>query len=1304
MIYPNDVPELTLFAKKVYLPKGERSGKGNLVFLYTETISETINEINQKSNYTPMTNYTHYFYNMVYSGRLYNTRFNIRDTDKKDIYEKVKTETSLTPVPSLTLEKFDRNCYFELSKYLQLYHKATDKLTVDLRISLFWNYLWKIMTDISLTGYNSKYLIINADKYSNAFEGKINQKLNNPLFIIYYTILRNPEVFRFFDQDICIYSKTLSFKINPSHIEKPTDANKYRQLLMRLLPHKASVIERSMDFKTIKKEETADKVSSNLKKEFNFTGEVNGETINTKDVASVISTEKKPVENKSKIDTELEKKAQQASELTTDEETAKKIAEEEMEKDRKLLEEMYQKAIEDSKPVSSASTARDRLIREQQGSIAVGDMTIDKLRSVQSTHMPIPKNDVSKVMKTTNDNMKTIKFANFDRTYNEEVMPKDMVNTFLSLNDKSLPLTIIKYDVQDTSDELNYKDTYTIVLEDSHRQRHTISVDIPKFIDDKFMWIGGSKKLILHQNFLYPVVKSGPDEVQIVTNYNKMFIQRFGTKSISSLERLKKLVSSEPDVLEYFETGYAFKLNADYVTTVEYDELSKQFLRFETDNCNIYFSQQEAFEVVDTKGVVVGSTEMFIGFIDNKPILIDFDTQRTSDDKSITDIIVNALPSKYKNKFEAIKTPKRLMYSAATTMEQKVSLGLLLGFWEGLGSVLKAVDLVYHLEPKAPKSLSPGESTIQFKDCVLVYKENMAQSLIMNGFRLLETNQYTIASMETKEPYIDYLLKVYGKRNIANALMNTYEFTIDPITKEILEDLHLPTTIVPLCVYANSLLADSQYTPDYNQNLCRIRRTEIIPAILYDSIAKQYIVYKNSNGKKKLSLPKDAVIKKLLALPTVEEYSTLNPLLEMERTHTTMYKGWRGINEDRSYTQDKRVYDNSMIGIIGLATSPDGSVGVQKTLTMEPNIMTARGYVKSGEKMEGLKDVNLFSPAEMLCPLGPTRDDPTRTGHGVKQSKHVIPVKHSSPVLISNGAEEAIRFSLSTDFVINAKEDGEVIEINEELGLIICKYKNGKHQAINIKPQIEKNGGGGFYISNTLCTNLKVGDKFKKDDLLAWHKEFFKSNSYVGSRMNMGTMAKIAIMSTYNTYQDSTVITDKLSQEMATEMVFNKQVVIGRNATVDYIANVGDKVEVGTSLIQFDTSYEDNELNKLLDTLSSELKEGVIENSRNNVQSKIAGVIEDIKMYSTVELSELSPSLQKIFGKYYKRINDKKKLLTKYDDNESIVKCGMLFSETTGKVSPNKYGILKGQKIEDGVLIEFYIKHEEYLEIGSKVA
>ena len=296
-----------------------------------------------------------------------------------------------------------------------------------------------------------------------------------------------------------------------------------------------------------------------------------------------------------------------------------------------------------------------------------------------------------------------------------------------------------------------------------------------------------------------------------------------------------------------------------------------------------------------------------------------------------------------------------------------------------------------------------------------------------------------------------------------------------------------------------------------------------------------------------------------------------------------------------------------------------------------------------------------------------------------------------------------MRFELSSDFIINADQDGEVVEYDKNSNIMICKYKDGTSRAIDLNPRIVKNGGGGFYLSNILITNLQVGDKFKKNDCLAWHKDFFKHSRYNNTRLTSGTLAKVAIMSTYNTYNDSTVITEKLSKEMSTEMAFNKQVVVGKNSTVDFICNIGDHIEVGSSLIQFDTSFEDDELNKLLSTLSNELQEGIAENSRTNIKSKISGVVEDIKIYSTVELDELSPSLREIVSKYYKKINNKKKLLEKYDPNSSIVKCGILLNEATGKVTPNKYGVVKGQKMEDGgVLFEFYLKHQESMEVGSK--
>ena len=89
-----------------------------------------------------------------------------------------------------------------------------------------------------------------------------------------------------------------------------------------------------------------------------------------------------------------------------------------------------------------------------------------------------------------------------------------------------------------------------------------------------------------------------------------------------------------------------------------------------------------------------------------------------------------------------------------------------------------------------------------------------------------------------------------------------------------------------------------------------------------------------------------------------------------------------------------------------------------------------------------------------------------------------------------------------------------------------------------------------------------------------------------------------------------------------------------------------------------------------------------------------------------MDLEELSPSLQKIVKAYYNKIDNKKKFVSKYDspNNKSIVKCGLLLNETTGKVEPNVYGVVRGQKVEDSVLIEFYIEHGDIMGVGDKLA
>jgi hypothetical protein len=319
-----------------------------------------------------------------------------------------------------------------------------------------------------------------------------------------------------------------------------------------------------------------------------------------------------------------------------------------------------------------------------------------------------------------------------------------------------------------------------------------------------------------------------------------------------------------------------------------------------------------------------------------------------------------------------------------------------------------------------------------------------------------------------------------------------------------------------------------------------------------------------------------------------------------------------------------------------------------------------------------------------------------------RQSTHCVPVAKSSPVLVSNGAERVMQYHCTKDWVFVAKDNGEVKEFDEKLGLLIVEYENGEHDAVDIN-RIAKNGAGGFNVSKHMNSNVKKGDKFKKNDILAYDDKFFSENSAFGNRFNIGSLQKVALLSSSLTYEDSSYVSKKLSREMATEVVMQKQAVLGPNTNVDFMVKIGDKVQNGDELIRFEKSFDEESINQLLFNVGDEFKEDIIMSGKDKIKSKYSGVIEDIKVFCTVELEELSPSLRQIVNQYYNKIKARKKLLEKYDNSGSVVKCNMLFNEPTGKVEPNNNGVFRGAKVNEGVIIEFYIKVHDEVGIGDKI-
>lgn len=1349
-MYSDSLPYGKVMSRKINLPIGNPPGTGNLAFLYTTKFEDSVALIKNTTNAIPGQKYKWYFYQQDYRGMIWNKRYRFRNMQlRKSHYDTVRKSTTVKPyIARIVSPDEEKNLLYDLHTYVSIINEYSKKMSVPRKVRAYWDYMKPILTK-TVPSLKTRMVLVNLEQFH--LGDTLQENLNHPLYMIWYTLYKYPECLVGVDVDFLFFSGMKILKINPTQffalpdeklddgaigavVKKVSSAIKMPpknvvtglQIQMKRIMH--SVPDQALDEKKLQEEDIKSVIIDETKTKMGLSEKDKKEIIDETDVTNVADTVKKEedqiaksVEQKVSVtaDRVLKAKPMERLDISRQEGKVKTVVQmmvdNDINEDQKILEDAYNKMKHEKVPVSPRSSARNQKLMDEQKNLEIKGMTVDQLSKMKVKEVKVKSKDISKAVTTPNQHMKTMTFYERNKTYIEKVMPKDIMDALLCLNTKSIPLYVRDVKIEDTSDELNYKETYTIALEDANRQRSTLKVDFPKIIENRFMYLGGGKKNIKNQSYFYPVVKTEEDTVQMVSNYNKMYIRRIDTKSTSSVERLKRFLKQADGVDKMIKFGNSNAVNksGEFITSVEYDELAKFMKRIHTGGMYLYFSQHDVLDILKKRNLTAPDGYFCVGFDkEDKPIYVAYSgTQKTKAGQSICDLIVDALPEDMRAAYYKIRAPKRLMYVSVKVMNQDITVAMLLGFWEGLTTILRKCKANYRLEAHMPKVVQPSENVIRFKDTFLVYEDTMEAGLLLNGIRMVPTEKWNIGDFDSREPYIEYFVKMYGKAAISNALFNFYEWFIDPVTKEILEDINLPTDLVSLVIYAVSLLADSQFTSDLNQRISRIRSFEIIPMVFYGELASQYVIYRNASGRKKFSLKRDCVIKGILDVATVEEISTLNPTLEIENTHGVSFKGFHGNNLDDMYTIRKRSYDPSMTGTISPVSSPDAGCGLNKSLTLEPEIMNIRGYVKVPEKEKDyndLKDVNLFSAGELTMPGAARNDDATRVGHAIKQSKHVIPVNDSDPVLVSNGFEEIERFQLSSDFVVNADEDGEIVKVDPDLKLVIAKYKSGKVRAISTDTNIVKNGGGGFYLNNQLVTDLKEGDKFKKDDVLAYHKNFFTNSKYNNCRANLGTLARVAIMSAYSTYEDATFISESLSERCGTRITECKQAVIGKNSNVLHLAKEGEHVHVGDTLVAFDTSYDDNDLNVLLASLGddNDLKSMVTEGSRNTIKSKYGGKIIAVKMYSTVEMEELSPSLQKIFKDYYSKIRKKKNLLESYDPEaeKSIMKCGLLFTETTKKIEPNKYGNIRGQNVEDSVLIEFYIEELEPLEVASKIA
>lgn len=952
----------------------------------------------------------------------------------------------------------------------------------------------------------------------------------------------------------------------------------------------------------------------------------------------------------------------------------------------------------------TTTSAREYQLRSNIGQIQLKDLNVNSLSSVTDVPLPEPIKP-AKITTLNPGSQHGSSFPKIAQAYEENMMDQDIISTFMTLQKLPEGFNVTKIDVTDISTPISLMHNWRVHLKNkrSGSQSH-IDIVVPVMKNGRFLY-NGSYYNIGKQDFPIPILKINKKKVILTTNYNKITVSRYDTKSLVDITLMLKAVASKNDSKgknPYVQYGSSMVTNNRFISTIEYDEYARRWYMFENKdaNCKIIFNRDQCQR--DFGFVTVGENEFCCGMVNQVPIVLNTETGLDRHGKSITEIITQYLPSDIVQLYTKGKPNKLSMY-ADIKIGVLIPLGVAIAAWEGMPSLLKRSGAQYKYV--APRENAPGFLKIPFKDRTLAIQNTVLNQLIFNGFYRINTRQYNSTDFETtimddNSVFVDIFNQLFFKQYSQRTTFITYyHFFVDAITEDVCQHYHVPNNICDMLIYAAHMLADNNFTSENNSSLYRIRSTEIIPAMIHYHLAVAISKYNNAVGSKtrdnKLVFNRMAIINELMATETVSTSSALNPMIELHEDETITKKGYGGVNQDKAYTEAKRSFDESMIGKMAMSTPNSANVGMVRQLTVDPKVSSVRGYTVADNPFETeFNDLQLASFSELLTPGTVTHDDAIRTAIATSQTGHILPVDDAQPVLVSNGIDEIAASYLSDEFAVTAKENGQVLDIAD--GYMIVQYDSKQKQAIPVNSRYSFNPGSGFYVDNKLVSNFQKGDKFVKNDILAYHTKFFSKDSSGMVRMNVGPLAKVAFCGTYATYEDAGIMTNKMSKRLGTHVTMCQASKLEATDDIEKIVQVGDEIEIGDPLIVFglgDTGDKavDSFLNAFRDAGSS------LDTAKRIVRSKHAGVVKDIRIYTNRPLDRLSPSLFEIIDKHFKDNIQKRRILDKYDKNDSVMKMGTLYSAPTQPLSGQT---IKGIRCD--VLVEIYIEHSDDVSIGDK--
>ena len=810
----------------------------------------------------------------------------------------------------------------------------------------------------------------------------------------------------------------------------------------------------------------------------------------------------------------------------------------------------------------------------------------------------------------------------FDSDYINKVLPKDIAGMILSVQNGGV--MILNHEVEKTSNVLGSYENHTLQLKPLEGVSTVVRFRFPVLNEDGTYKLSGNKCYMRKQRGELPIRKMSHISVALTSYYGKVFVERSVKKVDDTYDWLARKIitivetSSSNHILKYTPAN-VFD-NKKHVPK-SLSSLAMHFKNIKFNNMVLEFDKYERYEnshkaspffysgITNSKDyVLIGSDNIFYKvrphtLTTDKPLL-----------EPLGDIFSICLIDKV---LAPVETGVVNIYG------KKIPLGIAIGYFIGIKHCIKLLKTkVRVIDRKQRSGLTQDEYEIVFQDKKIIASRNDAiSSLILSGFHQYKNSvkHYKLSDFESKEVYLNVLEAAGMTTRIIRELDNLNDYFIDPITKDLLTEMKEPETFLGLLIRSAELLTTDYHPDELGMENMRIKGYERFAGALYKELMNSVKDFRSKGlrGRSGIEMNPHAVLMTIARDQSASIVQDINPINNLKEQEAVTFVGEGGRSKE-TMVKPTRKFDPSDCDIISEASVDSGDVGINTFLSHNPRFSSLRGTAKPAT--EDFKPGNRVSMSMLLSPAADT-DDTKRVGFISIQQAHTVACVGYRQPQFRTGGEIVVARRTTEIFAYAAKNDGEVVSVDEK-GIVV-KYVDGSTKGVELG--IVFGRAEGTIYPHRIKTLMSVGQKFLKDDVIAYNSGFFEEDFMHPGQiiMKSSLVVETVIMEAPETLEDASGISLEFSKLLTTSIT--KEI----TAIVDFKQGIGKPMKAGASLVPTDILFiVEEETTAGTDIFDERSLETLAKITNKAPKAKVYGRVDKIEVFYNGDKNDMSPSLR----------------------------------------------------------------------------